>query len=202
MQRPANELRREIGYVIQQIGLFPHQTIAENIATVPRLLGWDKARITSRVDELLALIGMDPEEIGPRYPGAALRRPAPAGRRGPSARRRPAADADGRAVRRDRPDQPRAAAGRVPAPAGAVRKTIVFVTHDIDEAIKMGDRIAILREGGKLAQYDTPERILTEPADDFVAEFVGADRALKRLGLSTLAEVELLAAERRARRTG
>ncbi len=191
--RQPNELRREIGYVIQQIGLFPHQTVAENIATVPRLLGWEKARTQTRVHELLTLIGMDPEEVGARYPaqlsGGQRQRVGVA-----------------RALAADPPlmlmDEPFGAIDPINRVRlqdeflrlqGQVRKTIVFVTHDIDEAIKMGDRIAILREGGKLAQYDTPERILTAPADEFVAEFVGADRALKRLGLSTLAEVELLA---------
>ena len=193
LSRPATDLRREIGYVIQQIGLFPHQSVAENIATVPRLLGWDRARIARRVDELLTLIGMDPEEIGPRYPaqlsGGQRQRVGVA-----------------RALAADPPlmlmDEPFGAIDPINRVRlqdeflrlqSRVRKTIVFVTHDIDEAIKMGDRIAILREGGRLAQYDTPERILTEPADDFVAEFVGADRALKRLGLSTLADLELLA---------
>ena len=111
------ELRRHVGYVIQQIGLFPHRTIAENIATVPKLLGWDRRRTTARVDELLDLIGLE-RELGRRYPGPALRRPAPARRRGARAGGRPAGDADGRAVRRHRPDQPRAAPERVPAPAG------------------------------------------------------------------------------------
>ena len=112
-----NELRRHVGYVIQQVGLFPHRTIAENIATVPKLLGWDKRRTNERVRELLDLIGLE-QRARPPLPGAALRRPAPARRRGPRARRRPAGDADGRAVRRHRPDQPRAAPERVPAPAG------------------------------------------------------------------------------------
>ena len=193
LDRPANDLRREIGYVIQQIGLYPHQSITENIATVPRLLGWARGRISRRVEELLTLIGMDPEEIGPRYPaqlsGGQRQRVGVA-----------------RALAADPPlmlmDEPFGAIDPINRVRlqdeflrlqSRVRKTIVFVTHDIDEAIKMGDRIAILREGGVLAQYDTPERILTEPADDFVAEFVGADRALKRLGLSTLADLELLA---------
>ncbi len=193
LDRPPNELRREIGYVIQQIGLFPHQTVAENIATVPRLLGWDKARTAARTQELLELIGMDAEEVGPRYPGQLS---------GGQRQRVGVA----RALAADPPlmlmDEPFGAIDPINRVRlqdeflrlqGQVKKTIVFVTHDIDEAIKMGDRIAILREGGLLAQYDTPERILTAPADDFVAEFVGTDRALKRLGLSTLAEVELLA---------
>jgi osmoprotectant transport system ATP-binding protein len=192
LEREPTELRREIGYVIQQIGLFPHLTVTDNIATVPRLLGWDKRRTQARVSELLELIGMDPDEIGPRYPaqlsGGQRQRVGVA-----------------RALAADPPlmlmDEPFGAIDPINRTRlqdeflrlqARVRKTIVFVTHDIDEAIKMGDRIAILRQGGVLAQYDTPERILTEPADDFVAEFVGADRALKRLGLSTLADVDLL----------
>ena len=190
-RKPA-ELRREIGYVIQQIGLFPHLSVADNIATVPRLLGWDKRRTQTRVHELLELIGMDPDEIGPRYPaqlsGGQRQRVGVA-----------------RALAADPPlmlmDEPFGAIDPINRHRlqdeflrlqARVRKTIVFVTHDIDEAIKMGDRIVILRQGGVLAQYDTPERILTHPTDDFVAEFVGADRALKRLGLSTLADVDLL----------
>jgi osmoprotectant transport system ATP-binding protein len=193
LQRDPTELRREMGYVIQQVGLFPHQTVAENIATVPKLLGWERKRVQGRVDELLGLIGMDPEEIGPRYPsqlsGGQRQRVGVA-----------------RALAADPPlmlmDEPFGAID--PITRGRlqdeflrlqqrVQKTVVFVTHDIDEAIKMGDRIAILRQGGHLAQYDTPAEILTNPADDFVAEFVGADRALKRLGLATLRDVELVA---------
>jgi osmoprotectant transport system ATP-binding protein len=194
LDRQPTELRREIGYVIQQIGLFPHQTVRENIATVPKLLGWAGDRVTRRVDELLELTGMDAEEIGPRYPsqlsGGQRQRVGVA-----------------RALAADPPlmlmDEPFGAIDPISRSRlqdeflrlqRQVRKTVVFVTHDIDEAIKMGDRIAILRQGGRLAQYDTPARILTAPADDFVAEFVGADRALKRLGLSTLEEVELASA--------
>jgi osmoprotectant transport system ATP-binding protein len=186
-------LRREIGYVIQQIGLFPHLTVSDNIATVPKLLGWPRERIDGRVRELLELIGMDPEEIGRRYPaqlsGGQRQRVGVA-----------------RALAADPPlmlmDEPFGAIDPINRARlqdeflrlqQQVRKTVVFVTHDIDEAIKMGDRIAILREGGHLAQYDTPAEILTHPADEFVAEFVGADRALKRLGLATLADVELIA---------
>jgi osmoprotectant transport system ATP-binding protein len=192
LNREPTELRKEIGYVIQQIGLFPHLTVAENIATVPRLLGWDKQRISARTGELLNLIGMDPDEIGPRYPaqlsGGQRQRVGVA-----------------RALAADPPlmlmDEPFGAIDPINRARlqdeflrlqEQVRKTIVFVTHDIDEAIKMGDRIAILRQGGALAQYDTPAEILTNPADEFVAEFVGADRALKRLGLATLAEVKLI----------
>jgi osmoprotectant transport system ATP-binding protein len=193
LQREPRELRREIGYVIQQVGLFPHLTVGENIATVPRLLGWDKRRIAGRVRELLALIGLDPDEMAARYPaqlsGGQRQRVGVA-----------------RALAADPPlmlmDEPFGAIDPINrarlqdeflALQQQVRKTVVFVTHDIDEAIKMGDRIAILREGGVLAQYDTPSEILTRPADEFVAQFVGADRALKRLSLTTLAELPLLA---------
>jgi osmoprotectant transport system ATP-binding protein len=193
LDREPNELRREIGYVIQQIGLFPHLTVRDNIATVPKLLGWDKQRIALRVDELLTLTGLDPAEIGPRYPAQLS---------GGQRQRIGVA----RALAADPPlmlmDEPFGAIDPINrarlqdeflALQQRVRKTVVFVTHDIDEAIKMGDKIAILREGGHLAQYDTPAEILTHPADEFVAEFVGADRALKRLGLTTLADVELAA---------
>jgi osmoprotectant transport system ATP-binding protein len=193
LKRDPTKLRREIGYVIQQIGLFPHQTVAENIATVPKLLGWERDRVNRRVEELLSLIGMDPEEIGPRYPAQLS---------GGQRQRIGVA----RALASDPPlmlmDEPFGAIDPITRSRlqdeflslqARVRKTVVFVTHDIDEAIKMGDKIAILRQGGKLAQYGPPEEILTDPADDFVAEFVGADRALKRLGLSTLANVDLVA---------
>jgi osmoprotectant transport system ATP-binding protein len=191
LKREPNELRREIGYVIQQIGLFPHVSVAENIATVPRLLHWDKRRTAARVDELLEMIGLE-KDIGHRYPaqlsGGQRQRVGVA-----------------RALAADPPlmlmDEPFGAIDPITRARlqdefkrlqERVRKTVVFVTHDIDEAIKMGDKIAILREGGRLAQYDTPAKILIDPADEFVAEFVGADRALKRLGLETLAEVRLL----------
>jgi osmoprotectant transport system ATP-binding protein len=153
------ELRRSIGYVIQQVGLFPHMTIAENIATVPRLLGWDNARIAKRVDELLERVGVaralaaDPPVMLMDEPFGAL-------------------DPITRASLQD----------EFLRILRALRKTIVFVTHDIDEAIRMGTRIAIMR-AGKLVQYDTPEIILAHPADPFVESFVGADRALKRLSL-------------------
>jgi osmoprotectant transport system ATP-binding protein len=190
------ELRRSIGYVIQQVGLFPHMTVEGNIATVPRLLGWSRQRIRERVGELLELVGLDPDQ---------------------DRRRDPAQLSGGQ---RQRVGLARALAANPPLmlmdePFGAIdpivrtrlqdeflrlqhelRKTVVFVTHDIDEAIKVGDRIAILREGGRLAQYDTPERILEHPTDEFVAEFVGADRALKALALRTLAELELAPADR------
>jgi osmoprotectant transport system ATP-binding protein len=192
LERDARELRREIGYVIQQIGLFPHQTVGENIATVPGLLGWDKQRIAARVQELLALIGLDPQEMAGRYPsqlsGGQRQRVGVA-----------------RALAADPPlmlmDEPFGAIDPINRARlqdeflglqAKVKKTVVFVTHDIDEAIKMGDRIAILREGGRLAQYDPPREILIHPADDFVAEFVGADRGIKRLSLTTLGELKLI----------
>jgi osmoprotectant transport system ATP-binding protein len=192
LEREPRDLRREIGYVIQQIGLFPHQTVAENIATVPQLLGWDKQRVATRVHELLALIGLDPDEMAGRYPaqlsGGQRQRVGVA-----------------RALAADPPlmlmDEPFGAIDPINRTKlqdeflglqAQVRKTVVFVTHDIDEAIKMGDRIAILREGGVLAQYDTPKAILARPADDFVAQFVGADRGIKRLSLTTLKEIRLL----------
>jgi osmoprotectant transport system ATP-binding protein len=193
LERDPTDLRREIGYVIQQIGLFPHLTVSENIATVPKLLGWDRSRTSARITELLELIGMDPDEIGPRFPaqlsGGQQQRVGVA-----------------RALAADPPlmlmDEPFGAIDPINRSRlqdeflrlqEQMRKTIVFVTHDIDEAIRMGDRIAILRQGGRLAQYASPAEILTRPADEFVAEFVGADRALKRLGLATLSDVKLLA---------
>jgi len=192
-------LRRQIGYVIQQIGLFPHRTIEENIATVPRLLGWPKERIATRVSELFDLIGLDHREMSGRFPaqlsGGQRQRVGVA-----------------RALAADPPlmlmDEPFGAIDPINRSRlqdeflrlqQQVRKTVVFVTHDVDEAIKMGDRIAILREGGVLAQYDTPAEILRSPADDFVAQFVGADRGIKRLSLLTVADVKLLAPERPAR---
>jgi osmoprotectant transport system ATP-binding protein len=187
------ELRRRIGYVIQHVGLFPHMSIADNIATVPRLLGWTKARIRARVSELLELVGLDPEYRN-RYPnqlsGGQQQRVGLAR----------AMAADPAVMLMDEPfgaldpitrDRLQQEFLRLHA---EIRKTVIFVTHDIDEAIKMGDRIAILREGGILAQYDTPDAILANPADEFVARFVGADRSLKRLALKRLADIELQAA--------
>ncbi|MBE7188214.1 ABC transporter ATP-binding protein, partial [Jatrophihabitans endophyticus] len=188
--RSEVELRREIGYVIQQVGLFPHLNIINNIGTVPRLLGWDKKRIRDRSEELLELIGL-PAEMGKRFPsqlsGGQRQRVGVA-----------------RALAADPPlmlmDEPFGAIDPINRDnlqnqflrlQGEIRKTIVFVTHDIDEAIKMGDRIAILREGGELVQFDTPENILARPGDEFVAQFVGADRGLKRLALARLSEIEL-----------
>jgi osmoprotectant transport system ATP-binding protein len=183
------ELRRGIGYVIQQIGLFPHRTIADNIGTVPSLLGWDRTRIAARVDELMNVVGLDAALAG-RYPhqlsGGQRQRVGVA-----------------RALAVDPPimlmDEPFGAVDPIVRARlqdeflrvqSEVRKTIIFVTHDIDEAIRMGDRIAILSEGGHLEQYDTPARILAEPANDFVADFLGAERGLKRLALIPVSEVK------------
>jgi osmoprotectant transport system ATP-binding protein len=180
------ELRRRIGYVIQQVGLFPHQTVATNVATVPRLLGWDKARINKRVDELLSVVGLPVDEYRNRYPselsGGQRQRVGVA-----------------RALAADPPimlmDEPFGAIDPVTRTQlqdeflrlqQTLRKTIVFVTHDIDEAVKMGDRIAILQKGGRLEQYDPPSRLLDAPVNDFVADFVGRDRALKRLRITPI----------------
>ncbi len=190
LKQQPTDLRREIGYVIQHVGLFPHLSINGNISVVPRLLGWDKKRCNDRAAELLELIGL-PVEMGKRYPsqlsGGQRQRVGVA-----------------RALAADPPlmlmDEPFGAIDPINRERlqneflrlqRELRKTIVFVTHDIDEAIKMGDKIAILREGGDLVQFDTPANILADPADDFVAQFVGADRGLKRLALTTLEEVDL-----------
>ena len=184
------ELRRGIGYVFQQIGLFPHMTTEANIGTVPRLLGWSKERIRARAKELLELVGLDPDDDLRRYPaefsGGQRQRIGVA-----------------RAMAADQPlmlmDEPFGAVDPIARDRlqddflrlhQEVPKTVVFVTHDIDEAIKMGHRIAILRDG-ELVQYDTPDNILAEPANDFVADFVGADRGLKRLNVWRLGDLEL-----------
>ena len=188
-RRPA-ELRREIGYAIQQVGLFPHMTVAGNIATVPRLLGWEKERASARVDELLELVSLD-RDTRDRYPaqlsGGQRQRVGVA-----------------RALAVDPPlmlmDEPFGAIDPINRERlqneflrlqEEIRKTVVFVTHDIDEAIKMGDRIAIMQKGGRLAQYAPPEELLSEPANEFVEDFVGSDRALKRLSLQRVREVDL-----------
>jgi osmoprotectant transport system ATP-binding protein len=185
------ELRRHIGYVIQQVGLFPHQTVAGNIATVPRLLGWDRRRIEARVRELLELVGLDPDADGRRYPsqlsGGQQQRVGLAR----------AMAADPLVMLLDEPFGALDPITRLRLQDEFLRlhrevhKTVVFVTHDIDEAIHMGDRVAILRDNGYLAQYDVPDRLLAHPADDFVARFVGADRALKRLSLRRLSDIDL-----------
>jgi len=187
----ADQLRRRIGYAIQQIGLFPHMTIYENIATVPRLLGWDKQRIVARVDELLQMVAMDPGVFRRRYPkelsGGQRQRIGVA--------RALSADPDVMLM-----DEPFGAIDPITRERlqneflriqSQIKKTIIFVTHDIDEAIKMGDRIAILRDHSHIAQYDTPERILTHPADEFVADFIGRGASLKRLNLNRVGEIEL-----------
>jgi osmoprotectant transport system ATP-binding protein len=188
---PVTELRRGIGYVIQQVGLFPHMTIADNVATVPRLLGWSRARTRARVTELLELVGLDAAADGDRYPAALS---------GGQRQRVGLA----RALAADPPlllmDEPFGAVDPITRARlqqelrrlhREVGKTILFVTHDVDEAIGLGDRIAIFREGGVLAQVDTPDRILAEPADEFVERFIGEDRALRRLALRRLGEVAL-----------
>jgi osmoprotectant transport system ATP-binding protein len=191
------ELRRRIGYVIQQVGLFPHMTIADNIATVPRLLGWDRRRIRERVEELLDLVGLEPE-YAPRFPAQLS-----GGQRQRVGLARAMA-ADPTVMLMDEPfgaldpltrDRLQGELARLQR---AVRKTVIFVTHDIDEAIRLGDRVAILREGGVLAQYDTPDEILANPVDDFVASFVGEDRGLRRLSLRRIEDVELEPLERAA----
>jgi osmoprotectant transport system ATP-binding protein len=188
--RSPAQLRREIGYVIQQTGLFPHRTVAENIATVPRLLGWDKARIEARVDELMDLIGLD-RALRDRYPaqlsGGQQQRVgvgrALAANPGLMLMDEPFGAVD--PINRERLQNEFL---RLQA---EVRKTILFVTHDIDEAIKMGDRIAVLKQGGILAQYASPAELLMAPADPFVEDFVGADRALKRLALLRVSDIDL-----------
>ncbi len=187
---PLTELRRGIGYVIQQIGLFPHMTIGENIGTVPRLLGWPKAKIRARTDELLALVGLEREDAN-RFPAQLS-----GGQRQRVGLARALA-ADPPLLLMDEPFGALDPITRFRLQTELLRlhrevgKTVIFVTHDIDEAIRMGDRIAILREGGVLAQYDTPDAILAHPADDFVKQFIGEDRALRRLALRTLEQVPL-----------
>lgn len=179
------ELRRGIGYVIQQVGLFPHQTIADNVGTVPRLLGWSKRQVRERADDLLQLVGLDPTVYRRRYPhelsGGEQQRVGVA-----------------RALGADPPvllmDEPFGALDPVTrarlqdellAIQANVRKTIVFVTHDIDEAVKIGDRIALYGLG-EIAQYGTPADLLARPVSPYVEEFVGADRGLKLMAVSTI----------------
>lgn len=187
------QLRRHIGYVIQNVGLFPHMTIAENIAAVPNLLGWDKAKIVKRTEDLLGLVGLDPQEMLKRYP-----RQLSGGQRQRIGVARALA-ADPAVLLMDEPF------GAIDPIARSrlqdefkqilkrVRKTVVLVTHDLDEAIRLGDRIAIMR-AGKIVQYDTPDGILSNPADEFVANFVGIDRAIKRLSLFSVADAMLAGA--------
>jgi osmoprotectant transport system ATP-binding protein len=190
-ERDVIELRRSIGYVIQQVGLFPHQTISENVITVPRLLGWSKERQRARSEELLALVGLEPGKYRDRYPsqlsGGERQRVGVA-----------------RALAADPPimlmDEPFGAVDPIVRERlqneflrlqEELAKTILFVTHDIDEAIKMGDLVAVLQVGGHLEQFAAPADILASPASEFVARFVGADRGLKRLSLSRVGDVEL-----------
>jgi osmoprotectant transport system ATP-binding protein len=176
------ELRRGIGYVIQQVGLFPHMTIARNVATVPRLLGWDRKRTDQRVDELLDLVGLEPAIMRQRLPHELS-----GGQRQRVGFARALA-ADPKIMLMDEPFGAIDPITRVRLQdefreiLRKVRKTVVLVTHDLDEAIKMGDRIAIMRDG-RLLQYDTPQEILARPANDFIESFLGPDRAIKRLNL-------------------
>ncbi|MPZ70207.1 MAG: betaine/proline/choline family ABC transporter ATP-binding protein [Actinobacteria bacterium] len=183
------QLRRGIGYVIQSIGLMPHRNIADNIGMVPRLIGWDNARIKERINELVEIFQLETEMLS-RYPselsGGQRQRVGVA-----------------RALAADPPvmlmDEPFAAVDPIVRERlqdqfleiqARLRKTIVFVTHDIDEAVKLADRIAILNVGGVIEQYATPEEILREPANDFVRSFVGRERGLKRLALIKVADIE------------
>ena len=187
----GNELRRHIGYVIQQIGLFPHMTIADNIGLVPRMLKWPSRKVHSRVEEMLALVGLEPGQYAKRYPrqlsGGQQQRVGVA-----------------RALAADPPvmlmDEPFGATDPITREhlqneflrlQQQIRKTIVFVTHDFDEAVKLGDRIAVLRDQSRIAQYDVPAEILRAPADEFVAGFVGSGAALKRLNLVQVRELKL-----------
>jgi osmoprotectant transport system ATP-binding protein len=189
--RELTDLRRSIGYVIQQVGLFPHQTIGDNVATVPRLLGWPKARLRERSEELLGLVGLDPAKYRDRFPsqlsGGERQRVGVA-----------------RALAADPPimlmDEPFGAVDPIVRDRlqneflrlqETIAKTILFVTHDIDEAIKMGDLVAVFQTGGILAQFGRPLDILAAPASEFVARFVGQDRGLKRLSLLRVADVPL-----------
>ncbi|MFC7244667.1 ABC transporter ATP-binding protein [Catellatospora aurea] len=179
-------LRRRIGYVIQNVGLFPHQTVRDNVGTVPKLLGWPKAQVAERTAELLELVGLDPPRYANRYPhelsGGQRQRVGVA--------RALAADPVVLLM-----DEPFSAVdpivrGRLQDEflrlQQTVRKTIVFVTHDVDEAVRLGDRIAVLSEGGRLEQFAPPAELLAKPANTFVAEFVGADRGIKLLAVTPI----------------
>lgn len=187
----ANKLRRNIGYSIQQAGLFPHMTVAQNIAVVPKLLKWDKRKVAARVEELLDLVGLDPAQFAARYPrqlsGGQQQRVGVA-----------------RALAADPPvllmDEPFGAVDPITRGLlqdelmrlqAELRKTIVFVTHDFSEAVKLGDRIAVLGERSRVLQYDTPEAILANPADDTVAGFVGSGASLQQLNLLRVRDVDI-----------
>jgi osmoprotectant transport system ATP-binding protein len=191
IDKDADELRRHIGYVIQAGGLFPHMPVADNIALVPQLLRWDRKRIGARVDEMLDLVGLEPGEFRDRYPrqlsGGQQQRVGVA-----------------RALAADPPvmlmDEPFGAVDPITRARlqdelirlqDELGKTIIFVTHDFDEAVKLGDRIAVLARGSRIVQYDTPAEILANPADDYVSEFVGAGAALKQLNLNRVRDVEI-----------
>jgi osmoprotectant transport system ATP-binding protein len=185
------QLRRRIGYVIQSVGLFPHQDVRTNVGTVPRLLGWDKRRIRDRVDELLATVGLDPGRFGDRYPAQLS-----GGQRQRAGVARALA-ADPAVLLMDEPfsavdpvvrERLQSEFLRLQA---TVRKTIVFVTHDIEEAVRLGDRIAVMSEGGHVEQFAPPGEVLGRPASPFVADFVGADRGLKRLAVTGISEADL-----------
>jgi osmoprotectant transport system ATP-binding protein len=194
-----HEMRRHIGYVVQQIGLFPHMTIAQNIGLVPKLLGWPKRRIANRVDELLHMVGLDPAAFLRRYPrqlsGGQQQRVGVA-----------------RALAADPPvmlmDEPFGATDPITRERlqneflrlqRELRKTIVFVTHDFEEALKLGDRIAVLAEHSLVVQYDTPARLLAAPANDYVASFIGSTAALKQLSLTTVAELTVVPSPERTK---
>ncbi|HEX6247330.1 MAG TPA: ABC transporter ATP-binding protein [Nocardioidaceae bacterium] len=185
------ELRRHIGYVIQQVGLFPHQTIRTNVSTVPSLLGWDRKKAAARAEELLALVGLDPDTYGGRYPhqlsGGERQRVGVA-----------------RALAADPPvllmDEPFGAVDPINRAnlqeeflrlQRELHKTVMLVTHDIDEAVTMGDRVAVFAPGGRLRQYAEPAQVLGRPADDFVARFVGASRGLRRLAVTPIRREDL-----------
>ncbi|HET7357860.1 MAG TPA: ATP-binding cassette domain-containing protein, partial [Nocardioidaceae bacterium] len=193
-------LRRRIGYVIQQVGLFPHQKIRANVATVPVLIGWEKRRASARAEELLAMVGLDPSLYADRYPhqlsGGEQQRVGVA-----------------RALAADPPvllmDEPFGAVdpivrGRLQDEfarlARDLDKTVLFVTHDIDEAVRLGDLVAVFATGGRIAQYDVPAQILGAPADDFVARFVGSSRGLRRLAVTPITRDDLIAPDGRSAR--
>ncbi len=186
--RDVNELRRNIGYVIQQVGLFPHMTVSQNVATVPRLLKWDKKSTAARVNELLDLVGLDPGEYGEKYPSQLS---------GGEAQRigvARALAADPQIVLMDEPFGAVDPLTRDILQSEFIKiqrklkKTVVFVTHDIDEAIRMADTVVVMQEG-RIVQADSPEDLLARPATSFVRDFVGADRALKRLARFAVADI-------------
>jgi osmoprotectant transport system ATP-binding protein len=197
-----NTLRRRIGYVIQQIGLFPHMTIAENVSVVPKLLGWSKEKTAARVEELLSVVELDPKTFLNRYPkqlsGGQQQRVGVA-----------------RALAADPPvmlmDEPFGATDPITREKlqaeflrlqESIGKTIVFVTHDFDEAIKLGDRIAVLGPKSKIEQFDTPARILANPASEYVSSFIGEGAALKRLALLLVGNTKMGAASKANAKAG